>query len=236
MSENEIIEAKVENLPQAQAITPLTILERAIDKGADVDQLEKLMALQERWEASEAKKAYVQAMAQFRKKCPKISKSKTAHNSMYAGLAETIDQIKETMSECGLSHSWETTQADGMIQVTCLVTHIMGHTARTTLSGEPDSSGSKNKIQAVGSTVSYLERYTLFAALGLASSDMDNDGDMPVEYLSEEQANKIYALIDETGADKALFLKYAKVDVVEDIRASDFDKAVAALNAKKGAK
>ena len=56
------------------------------------------------------------------------------------------------------------------------VTHIKGHSEDTTLSGPPDDSGRKNNIQQIASTVSYLERYTLFALLGLASQDMDDDG------------------------------------------------------------
>jgi hypothetical protein len=39
-----------------------------------------------------------------------------------------------------------------------------------------DISGSKNQIQAIGSAVTYLERYTLFASYGLASKDQDDDG------------------------------------------------------------
>lgn len=152
------------------------LLAYAIQNGANVDALEKLMELKERNDATEAKKQFVEAMNAFRAKCPMITKTKEAHNSKYAGLAETIDQIKGIMSDCGLSHRWTTGQRDGIVNVTCIVSHIAGHEESTTLSGEPDTSGSKNKIQAVGSTTSYLQRYTLFAALGLASTDQDNDG------------------------------------------------------------
>jgi hypothetical protein len=40
----------------------------------------------------------------------------------------------------------------------------------------PDDSGGKNKIQAIASAKSYLERYTLLAITGLATKDMDDDG------------------------------------------------------------
>jgi ERF superfamily len=60
--------------------------------------------------------------------------------------------------------------------VTCILTHQMGHSEETTLAGAPDNSGSKNSIQAIGSTVTYLERYTLLAATGLAAANGDNDG------------------------------------------------------------
>jgi hypothetical protein len=51
----------------------------------------------------------------------------------------------------------------------------MGHSERTTLSATADTSGSKNSIQAIGSTVTYLQRYTLLAAVGLAAGG-DDDG------------------------------------------------------------
>lgn len=190
--------------------TPATLLQMAVEQGADIDKLEKLMALQERWEASEAKKAYVKAMAGFREECPAISKTRTAHNSMYAGLAETIDTIKKFLSDYGLSHTWRTDQSEGRIAVTCCVTHIMGHQECTTLEGPPDTSGSKNNIQAIGSTIAYLERYTLFAILGLASSDMDSDGGAPAKLITDEQAQELEAKITDNDIDMAAVKKWMK--------------------------
>jgi hypothetical protein len=63
----------------------------------------------------------------------------------------------------------------------------MGHSEETTLKAIPDTSGSKNSIQAIGSTVTYLERYTLLAAMGMAAAGMDNDG----RTVDEEQKPKI---------------------------------------------
>jgi len=115
-------------------------------------------------------------MAKFRENCPSIVKTKKAHNSKYAGLAETISQIKGVESECGLSHSWRTDSKNKTVEVTCIVTHELGHSEQTTLFAEPDKSGSKNSIQAIGSSVTYLQRYTLFSLLGLASIEDDLDG------------------------------------------------------------
>ena len=72
--------------------------------------------------------------------------------------------------------SWSTGQTDGSVTVTCHITHEAGHRESVTLSGPPDDSGKKNKIQQVGSTVTYLQRYTLLSSLGLATADQDDDG------------------------------------------------------------
>ena len=166
---------KIEQPTQAP-ITPARMLQVAVEQGADLDKIEKLMDLQERWEKSQAQKEYVAAMATFRAECPSIAKTKEGHNSKYAGLAESIDQIKVILAECGLSHSWKTEQDGNLVKITCTVRHIGGHEESTSLAAGPETSGSKNSIQAIGSTVTYLQRYTLFAILGLASQEMDTDG------------------------------------------------------------
>ena len=61
MSELIQVESKNEIVPN----TPVHLLELAINQGADIDKLEKLMAMQERWDANLAKKAYTDAMVRF---------------------------------------------------------------------------------------------------------------------------------------------------------------------------
>lgn len=119
-------------------------------------------------------------MSKFRADCPSINRDQkvsfSTTNYKHASLAGALEQIKSLMAVCGLSHSWRTEQSSGTIMVTCVVTHSMGHSESTTLSSEPDKSGGKNSIQGIGSAVSYLQRYTLFSILGLASQEKDNDG------------------------------------------------------------
>jgi len=168
------------------AVSPMQMLQIAVEQNADIDKLQKLMDLHERWEANQAKKSFVDDMARFREKCPTIAKDKQGHNGSYAGLASSIEAVKELMSECNLSHSWKQEQNDGFITVTCCLTHSQGHSECTSLTAAPDPSGGKNAIQAIGSTVSYLERYTFFSILGLASDDMDDDANHGAPIVSEE--------------------------------------------------
>ena len=174
-------------------VTPMALIEVAMQQNADVDRLEKLWELQQKYEQAEARKAYVAAMADFRERCPTINKDSTVDytsskgrtNYKHASLAGALAQIKQLESECGLSHSWRTTQNNKVVEVTCVVTHNLGHSESTTLIGEPDPSGGKNAIQAIGSSVTYLQRYTLFALLGLASSEDDIDGNTDALDLNE---------------------------------------------------
>jgi len=171
------VNGEVVTLSPSEPVTPMSLVQMAVEQNADLDKLERLMDMRVRWEASEARKAFNAAIAKSRAECPPIKKTKTAHNSKYAGLSETVEQIKPHLEACGLSYSWHTNQADGAVSVTCKVTHVLGHSDETTLFSEPDSTGSKNSIQSIGSAVSYLQRYTLASILGLAATDdFDDDG------------------------------------------------------------
>ena len=166
-----------------QPVTPMSLIEIAVGQNADVDKLAKLMDLQLRWEANEAKKAFVSAMNAFKANPPEILKNHLVSyeargqqvSYKHATLDHVCDAVTEALSKQGISHRWRLEQTGAEIRVTCILTHEMGHSEETTLMGGPDDTGSKNKIQSISSTVTYLERYTLLAATGLAAKG-DDDG------------------------------------------------------------
>jgi hypothetical protein len=159
-------------------LTPLGLLRMAVQQKANLDQLTKLFELHERWQAGQACQAFNAAMAKFKQRPPKILKNK--HSILdgieydHATLDHVTEAITESLSAVGIAHRWVVSQSHE-IAVTCVLTHRMGHSEETTLKALPDTSGSKNSIQAIGSTVTYLERYTLLAAMGMAAAGMDND-------------------------------------------------------------
>lgn len=165
---------------ESAALTPMELISTAVQNGATPEQLGQLMDLQDRWEAKQSKMDFIQALSKFRSKCPDVEKDKKAHNSNYATLSHTLSTIKDTMQECGLAHTWNTETTGRAetteIKVTCIITHTAGHSESSSLSAGIDTTGSKSVIQGIGSTVSYLERYTLYAVLGMTSKEMDNDG------------------------------------------------------------
>lgn len=169
---------------------PMDLLRLATEQGADVDKLEKLMALQERWEARIAEKAFFAALTEFQAECPDLRKTKpTEFNGKvqyyYAPLGDIDRQIKGLLRKFSLTKRWEFQDKGEEIFVTCVVTHSGGHSERTTMMAKPDPSGSKNAIQARGSTIEYLKRYTLVGALGLTTADQDIDGRLPEQDLDK---------------------------------------------------
>lgn len=235
--------AEKENLPEViqnsdiQIVqqSPMEMAQSFLSNNGNPDSLEKMMELQERFESNEAKKAYYKAMAAFKANPPKILKDKKVafKNTKYshATLAKIVEEISKSLSVHGLSATWKIDQKE-LIGVTCLITHILGYSESTTLKAGPDASGGKNAIQAIGSTVSYLERYTILALTGLATHDMDDDGiksEQP-KCLSEKQCIEIRDTIESIGGlTEKEFLKMAGCDEIEDIHAANFGTAKVAL-------
>ena len=169
-------------------MTPGQLVSQLMQQGGALDlaSMERLMGLQERWDANEAKKAYHAAMAAFKQNPPTILKDKhvefttskgtTAYD--HATIGNVVKQIVASLAEHDLSHSWSTEQLDGgQVAVTCTITHKAGHSESVTLKAGRDESGGKNSIQALGSAITYLQRYTLLAITGLAVEDgSDDDG------------------------------------------------------------
>lgn len=163
----------------AEAITPATMLQIAVQRGATIEQMQQLMDLQERYDRAEARKAFVVALNAFKADPPQVLKdAKVAFGTTkyaHAALDKASEIIGASLAKHGISHRWNVEQADGKIKVTCILTHALGHSEQVTMEGSPDTSGSKNSIQALGSAVSYLQRYTLFTASGIAPKNVDDD-------------------------------------------------------------
>jgi hypothetical protein len=221
-----------------EILTPEIIIREAVAKGSNLAELKGVLELRKDYEANEARKSYHLAMSDFKANAPKIIKDKKvsyqagSSNIHYnhASLANIVEKISSELSKHGLSASWVTKQ-NGGIQVTCKITHAKGHSEETTLSAPADDSGSKNKIQQIGSTITYLERYTLLALTGLATYDMDDDGGRPeIKFISEKQLSELCDIIDNKKINKPKFLAYMKIDKLESMPESDFQKAKSALD------
>lgn len=162
--------------------SPASLMLAALQQGATPEQVEKMMALQERWEANEARKAYNVAFAAFKAEAVRIIRNKTVtdgplKNKSYAELFSVVDAVTPALSRHGLSASWKISRDEkDWIEVTCTLTHAQGHSESVSMGGPPDTGGAKNAIQARASTKSYLERYTLKAICGVAEGGEDDDG------------------------------------------------------------
>lgn len=164
--------------------SPAAMMLAAMDRGATLEQVEKMMDLQDRWERREAEKAFYAALSGLRSEAIEVIKRKRVHFSSakgttdykHAELSDVIEAAQPAMARHGLSHRWEPSQEGKKITVTCIVSHALGHSVSVSLTADPDDTGNKNPIQQVASTITYLERHTLKAVLGLSERGDDNDG------------------------------------------------------------
>jgi len=227
------------------AITPMEMLSRAVSSGASVEVMERLLALQERYEANEARRAFDAAMADAKSEIPTIFKNRAVDftsakgrtNYRHEDLGEIAKTVDPILAKHGLSYRFRTEVEGAAVKVTCIVSHRDGHAEHNTLSASRDESGNKNSIQAVGSTITYLQRYTLKAALGLAASADDDGrasgGTEDASPVTADQRDVLQDLINETGTDIALFCQFLGVEALTALPASRFAAAVGKLQAKK---
>jgi len=178
--------------------TPADLVRYAMERSdVDLDRLERLMDMQLKWEANQARKAFTDAMAEFKKNPPTIYKDKhvefrtdkgvTAYD--HATIGNVVEKVVSALAEHGFSHRWVPNRGEGgMISITCVITHKAGHSEETTLEAGLDQSGGKNNIQAMISTKSYLERHSLLAAVGLATRDTPDDDGRGAERSDDVQA------------------------------------------------
>lgn len=236
----DVVTAVVEQgaaLTPVQPATPMELLARALDRGADLTLVEKLMDLQERHEKGLARKAFDAAVADAKSEIKPIAKNRKGHSGKYADLGAYAAAVDPILARHGLSYRYRSAQDGAVIRVTCVLSHRDGHCEETTLQGGADTSGAKNSIQAIGSTLTYLQRYSLTLALGLAATEDDDGasagGDEPI---TEAQLETLRAKIDESGTNIEMFCKYLKVEALPDLRKSQFAGAVTALDQKIKAK
>ena len=238
----ELVEKTDSNIMNHPTVSqPDRLLEMAMDKGASLEQLEKFMDLKERHDKNEAQKAFTLALSNFKAEGVEIGKDKEVSYGQtfysHASLGNIISTATPILSRHGFSHRWETSQADGVITVKCILTHALGHSESTQLQSAPDASGGKNSIQAIASSITYLERYTFLAITGLAVKDqIDDDGmtSIEVEYISNEQLSILRDLINATETDEAFFsTKVCKVESLEVLPLNKYDHTHKLLSDKK---
>lgn len=229
------IEGPSSRLPvQSEHSAVLSMIERvARDPSVDIDKMTTLMQWRKDMMAEQKRAEFDEAIAAAKGEIPPIVRNAKGHNDKryadFAAIAVVVDPI---LSRHGLHYRFRTNQND-RISVTCILSHKAGHSEETTLSGPADATGNKNAIQAIGSTQTYLQRYTLISMLGLAASN-DDDGKASAgkPTITAEQAAELRKILQANNKDEAKFLKWAKADRIEDIPADQHDACVSAANYK----
>jgi len=222
------------------AASLMEVISRAAsDPNTDVNKLERLMGMYERITAARAKATFDAELAAMQPKLPVVDRKgkitirdkndqeKVKQSTPYALFEDINEACRPIMAEHGFGISFRTgTAPDGKVRVTAVLSHRDGHREDTYMDLTHDSTGSKNAVQATGSSVSYGKRYTMCALLNITTKGEDDDGKAAgIEPISDDLVNELAALVQETKCDLTKFLQFLKVDSLPDIPMKDFARA-----------
>lgn len=247
MEQAVITRPETDLAPPAEGTSEVTsLVQMAIERNVPVELLERLVALKERVEARDARKAFFDAVSSFQDKCPEIIKSSTAkittrkggqYSYTYAPLDVIARTIRPILREHGLSYSFDVASEGKTLIVSCVLRHIDGHEERSSFPVPIETDAAMSDAQKNGAALTYGKRQSLVAVLGLTTADEDVDAakqePSTAERITAEQAANLSDLIEEVGADKAKFLKFAQIDTLADLPASSYARAVQVLEAKR---
>jgi hypothetical protein len=244
----EILEKGDARYPSTDILAPVAgpyeIMMEAVRNKSGKDTLETLKGMIEYQrkcdaedEASAARRAYFKAKSEFKANAPKVLKDtdNKQYSSKYASEDALLNTINPALSQFNLEASYDFPKVEEGMAVTCILTHELGHSESVTLPGPLDTSGSKNPLQQVKSTVTYLRKATFEAITGIASGSADDDGNLsePIEYINADQVTEINDLIKETKSNLKIFLKVAHAESVETIVDKDYRNLLNQLETKK---
>jgi len=180
MATEMIQQPVVEMQMQPRTDGVLAMIERlATMPGFDPSNLEKLIDLHERTEATRARKAYHASFAEMQQVLPSIYRTGRGHNSItYAKNHDIQEALRPVLFQHGFGISFRTAAAEGgKLRVVLVLAHRDGHAEESELIIGADTTGNKNAIQAMGSSQTYAQRYLTLAMLNLTSHDDPTDDD-----------------------------------------------------------
>ncbi len=222
---------------------PLALIDRAIEKGVDAEQLSRLMDLQERWEKARAIEAYNRAMNACQGELPVIVKDaeNTQTRSAYARLETVVFAMTPVLAKNGFSLSFSEVDSPrpDWVRVECTVMHTGGHTVQHHGDFPVDGIGAKggatamNRVQAIGSTLSYARRYLACSIFNVAVAGLDTDAAQTSLRITEEQEAQLAGLIDLTETNLEKFLNWANIAKIGDMTPKFFPTALDFLKRKQ---
>jgi hypothetical protein len=211
----------------------MDIVRAALETG-NIELYREAAALAKELDAIAARKAFDNAIADAKAEIPVIRKNRTVDFNSTKGRTH------------GLNYRYRIhNKPNEPIVVTCHLSHRAGHFEDVEMCGPPDDSGNKNTHQKAASAVTYLQRYTLKAALGLAAAEDDDaratEAETEIEAyapppgsITQEQADELRDALEAKGISSKAFLQWAGQKKVEEIPADQFESCKEAIKNHQG--
>ena len=167
-------------------LDPQALIAKAIETGAGIEMMERLVALAKDVREVQAREAWYAAMAEFQRGCPAIKKTgfakiqtaRASYEYRYAPLDEILSTIQPIMGPLGLSVSWRNRVEGDKVIASCRISHTLGHHEESGELSMPivlaDADRGANPMQRVGIATTYAKRYSLLSIIGMAPEDDDD--------------------------------------------------------------
>lgn len=158
------------------------ISKAARDPAVDIDKMERLLEMQERVERRHAEVAFAEAFAAMQPELPVITMNgQIVHNgkviSEFSDWPNINKAVTPILSAHGFSLSFKPAKAEGnKTGIKAILRHALGHSDEAELELPTDTSGAKNAVQGVGSSLTYAKRYAGVLILNLTIEGEDDDG------------------------------------------------------------
>jgi hypothetical protein len=159
------------------------ISQAARDPAVDIDKMERLLQMQERVERRQAEVAFAEAFSELQPNLPAITMNgEIVHKgqviSQFSDWPNINKVVTPILAQHGFSLSFKPAKAavPGQTAVTAILRHRQGHSDEATLDLPTDTSGAKNAVQGVGSSLTYAKRYAGVLILNLSIEGEDDDG------------------------------------------------------------
>ena len=171
---------------------PMDLLAVAVERGAGVETIERLVALAERVQAARAKTAFEEALIAFQHDCPPIKREADGQAGRakfkYSSLPDMMTPARPHLKRHGLSVRWKAVSCrDGYIGSECLLTHVGGHCESSGPFVVPISTfAGPSGAQHTGAADTYTERYTFKKVTGIVPDDPDVDASSSAEGVDTE--------------------------------------------------
>ena len=236
-------EARIERRTP-RTMQALDLIQEAVAGRADVAVIEKLVDLQDRMQRRSAELEFAEALAAFQDECPAIPRSSKAEIIMksggkfgyiYADFEQIVETARPHLRKHGLSFSFDSRVDDkGMLTATGTLRHVNGHSIASNFTLPTSSASAMSDQQRFGAALTFAKRQVLISVLGLSLTDPDPENEIDPTKIDEAQCATILALIDETQANIFKFLEHFSIEAVDGLLASDYRKAIAMLERKRG--
>jgi hypothetical protein len=242
MADGQLIERN-EGEVAVQGDPIFALIERAAtDPNFDVAKMEKLLEMQERQQANNAKAAFNRDFVAAKKAIKPLVRNKRNDQtkSNYVDLEAVADAIDPILADHGFAPTFGTAVSDmeGHYKMVCDLLHEDGHERHYEANIPVDAcgiKGSRNKTDthAFGSSTTYGRRYLKLMIFDIATKDDDGNAASPQpETLGPEEMTILDDLIRKSGVNRADFFKYAKVEGMADIHLKNFEPLKKILEAK----